>query len=87
MGTSAPVHHQDPAERGYTKQEIPNLLARVGYAHPFRRYQRLASTAWNRYVSAGTPLYRSDPRTQGIIEAQGRENPFEMTTQMRMVWS
>ncbi len=42
--------------------------------------------AWNRHVSAGEPLYWKDPRAQGILEVQRGEDPFEVTTQMRVLW-
>jgi len=43
--------------------------------------------AWNRHVSAGTPLYYQDPQAQGILAVQRGEDPFKVTTQMRTVWS
>ena len=43
-------------------------------------------TAWNRYVSAGTALFETDPAAQAIIQLQRGEDPFALTTQMRMLW-
>ena len=50
--------------------------------------ERAASFArsWNRYVSAGEPLYWKDPRAQAILAVQQGEDPFEITTQMRSLW-
>ncbi len=42
--------------------------------------------SWNRYVSAGDPLYWKDPEAQAILAAQHGEDPFEITTQMRALW-
>jgi superfamily II DNA or RNA helicase len=42
--------------------------------------------AWNRYVSAGEPLYWKDPRAQAILAAQRGDDPFDVTTQMRVLW-
>ncbi len=42
--------------------------------------------SWNRYVSAGEPLYWKDPEAQAILAAQHGEDPFEITTQMRALW-
>lgn len=43
--------------------------------------------AWNHHVSAGMPLFRSDPVVKGILEVQGGESLFEVSTQMRSVWT
>ena len=42
--------------------------------------------AWNRYVSAGSAIFRTDPQFEGIVAAQGGDNVFDVTTQMRTVW-
>lgn len=42
--------------------------------------------SWNRYVSAGEPIYWKDPQAQAIIAAQRGEDPFDVTTQMRALW-
>lgn len=42
--------------------------------------------AWHRHVSAGEALYWQDPRAQGILEVQRGEDPFDTSTQMRVVW-
>lgn len=42
--------------------------------------------AWNRYVSAGEPLYWKDPAAEAILEAQRGEDPFDVATQMRVLW-
>ena len=42
--------------------------------------------SWNRYVSAGEPLYWKDPQAQAIQAAQHGEDPFDVTTQMRSLW-
>ena len=42
--------------------------------------------SWNRYVSAGEPLYWKDPQAQAILTAQHGEDPFDVTTQMRSLW-
>ena len=36
--------------------------------------------SWNRYVSAGDPLYWKDPAAQAILEAQHGDDPFDITT-------
>ncbi len=46
----------------------------------------LFAEAWNRHVSAGEPLFESDPRAEAIIELQRGEDPFDVLTQMRTVW-
>jgi hypothetical protein len=43
--------------------------------------------SWNRYVSAGAPIYRSDPRAAAILKVQGASDPFAVTSQMRTLWS
>jgi hypothetical protein len=43
--------------------------------------------AWNRYVSAGSALYFKDPRAQAVLEIQRGEDPFDVTTQMRTLWT
>ncbi len=50
--------------------------------------ERAASFArsWNRYVSAGKPLFWKDPQAQAILAVQQGEDPFEITTQMRSLW-
>ncbi|HEX7102708.1 MAG TPA: DEAD/DEAH box helicase family protein [Nitrolancea sp.] len=42
--------------------------------------------AWNRYVSAGEPLYWKDPAAQAILAAQRGDDLFDVTTQMRVLW-
>ncbi len=42
--------------------------------------------SWNRYVSAGEPIYWKDPQAQAILAAQRGEDPFDVTTQMRSLW-
>jgi len=42
--------------------------------------------AWQRYVSAGEPLYWKDPTAQAIVAAQRGDDPFDVTTQMRVLW-
>jgi superfamily II DNA or RNA helicase len=42
--------------------------------------------AWNRYVSAGDTLFWKDPAAQAIIAAQRGDDPFDVTTQMRVLW-
>jgi superfamily II DNA or RNA helicase len=42
--------------------------------------------AWNRHVSAGTPLFWRDPRAQGILHVQEGEDLFAAATQMRTLW-
>ncbi len=42
--------------------------------------------SWNRFVSAGEPLYWKDPQAQAILATQHGEDPFEITTQMRALW-
>jgi len=46
----------------------------------------LFAEAWNRHVSAGQPLFESDPRAEAIIELQRGEDPFDVLTQMRTLW-
>jgi hypothetical protein len=56
------------------------LAANKDRANAFQR-------AWNRYVSAGDVLFRSDPRARAILEVQAGDDPFAVTTQMRTVWT
>jgi hypothetical protein len=42
--------------------------------------------AWNRYVSAGEPLYWNNPTAQAILATQRGDDPFDVTTQMRVLW-
>jgi superfamily II DNA or RNA helicase len=46
----------------------------------------LFAEAWNRHVSAGEPLFESDPRAEAIVELQRGEDPFDVLTQMRTLW-
>lgn len=42
--------------------------------------------AWERHVSPGEPLFWKEPRAEAILEVQRGEDPFEIETQMRVVW-
>jgi len=42
--------------------------------------------SWHHYVSAGEPLYWKDPAAQAILAVQRGEDPFDVTTQMRVLW-
>lgn len=42
--------------------------------------------AWNRYVSADEPIYWKDPEASAIIATQRGADPFDVTTQMRVLW-
>lgn len=46
----------------------------------------LFARAWNVHVSAGEPLYWKDPLAQAILETQAGEDPFDVMTQMRVLW-
>jgi len=59
---------------------VPSALADTAdHAASFGR-------AWNRHVSPGAPIYRSDPRAKAILEVQHGDDPLWATTQMRVVW-
>jgi superfamily II DNA or RNA helicase len=59
---------------------VPTVLAAN------RERADLFAEAWNRHVSAGEPLYESDPRAEAIIELQRGDDPFDVLTQMRTLW-
>jgi hypothetical protein len=59
---------------------VPNWLAAN------RERAGAFARAWNRYVSAGQPLYWKDPAAQAILAAQRGDDPFDVTTQMRVLW-
>ena len=59
---------------------VPTVLATS------RERADLFGRAWNRHVSAGEPLFESDPRAEAIIELQQGEDPFDVLTQMRTLW-
>lgn len=42
--------------------------------------------SWNRYVSAGEPLYWKDPQAQAIVADQRGEDPVDVTRQMSALW-
>jgi hypothetical protein len=47
---------------------------------------RAFERAWKAHVSPGTAMYYQDPRAAAILEVQGGENPFAVTSQMRTLW-
>ena len=42
--------------------------------------------AWHRHVGPGHLLYHQHPRAQAVLELQRGANPFEVSTQMRVLW-
>jgi superfamily II DNA or RNA helicase len=59
---------------------IPEALA--------RNRDRVAALerAWNRHVSAGQAIFYRNEKARAILAVQGGEDPFEITTQMRVLW-
>ena len=47
---------------------------------------RAFTAAWNKWVSAGTPLYTGSPEGEGILAAHRGNDPMQATTAMRLSW-
>jgi hypothetical protein len=50
------------------------------------RLARVFAAAWNTRVSPGNLLYTGSPEGTGILAAQRGDDPFDVTTQIRVLW-
>jgi len=51
-----------------------------------RTLAQVFARAWNARVSPGELLYTGSPEGTGILAAQRGDDPFAVTTQIRMLW-
>jgi superfamily II DNA or RNA helicase len=59
---------------------VPDVLARN------RTLVAGFERAWNRHVSSGDALFYRSERAQAILAVQGGDDPFAVTSQMRVLW-
>jgi superfamily II DNA or RNA helicase len=43
--------------------------------------------AWNRHISAGTAMFHRSDEAQAILQVQAGDDLFDVTTQMRRIWT
>lgn len=60
---------------------VPESLGRNrARVHHFER-------AWNRHISAGEAMFQRSPEAQAVLGAQAGDDLFDVTTQMRTLWT
>lgn len=68
----------------------PNAVVYHAVPTAFASHAKLArcfASGWNRWVSAGQPIYTGSAESEGILVTHRGESPFAATTALRVAWT